>query len=202
VVTIINIQDIISLTSLGIATLILVVLSVRIKNLSIQLSAEPKPIPTFREPPTDISSAIIELMDLRLKREALSHMIARAYELTSKGELSEDIKDMIVSKASDELRKVEERIGILEKYEELDRLMREKEDIERSFREKLEDISSKIEKLREALALTVVEPVEKKKVKVEKPEKPKVKRERKPRKPRELDELMQELEKILREEEE
>jgi hypothetical protein len=141
-------------------------------------------------------------MDLRLKREALSHMIARAYELTSRGELSDEIKDMIVSKASEELRRVEERISILEKYEELDRLIKEKDELEREFKDKLDDISGRIEKLREALAISVEEVAEKEEEKPEKVEKPKVKKERRPRKPRELDELMRELEKILKEEEE
>jgi hypothetical protein len=188
---------------MGLATIILVILSVRIRSLNIQLSHAPPHPPLSREAPPDISDAIVELMDLRLKREALSHMIARAYELTSKGELSVDIKDMIVSKASEELRRVEERIALLEKYEELDRLIKEKEELEKEFKEKLNDISGRIEKLQEALAISIKEvEVKEEEEKPEKVEKPKVKREKKPRKPRELDELMRELEKILKEEEE
>jgi len=183
-----------SYTPFAISIAILLMMIYRIRNLSISTHTSLKPATQIE----DYSTLMIELTNLRLRRDALRDMITKVYELANKGKIDDNIKRAILDQISMDLSKIEERIIYLEKYEELNTLIKEREKVEKEYKKKIEELDQKISSLRKIIS----PPPERKKE--EKPKETKEKRvEKKPREERkDLSQVMEEIMRLLSEAEE
>lgn len=182
-----------AISPLLVSTILLIIVIYRIRSISLvsePIAAQPTQITS------DYTSLLAELTTLRLRRDSLRDTIAKIYELATQGKIDDNVKRMILDKVTRDLNQVEKRLSYLEKFEELNRLIRERRALEKEYKRKIEEIDSKISKLRRVVgALTMEKKIEgKKEGKVEKGAEKTVKR-----KIRDLSEVMEEITRLLKE---
>jgi len=190
-----DLNYIISYTPFAVSIAILLLMIYRVRTLTTPTRV------SARAPITeDYSSLLIELTNLRLRRDALRDMITKVYDLADKGKISEGVKRAIVERINRDLTQIEKDIEHLEKYEELNMLIEEKRKLEAEYRRKIKELDERISSLRKIIGPPSVkeekrEVKEKKKVKGKREVKEEKKRERR----KELSQVMEEIMKMLSE---
>jgi len=190
-----DLNYIISYTPFAVSIAILLLMIYRVRTLTTPTRV------SARAPITeDYSSLLIELTNLRLRRDALRDMITKVYDLADKGKISEEIKRAIIERINRDLTQIEKDIEHLEKYEELNMLIEERRKLEAEYRRKIKELDERISSLRKIIGPPPVKE-EKREVKEEKKvkEKKEVKEEKKRERKKELSQVMEEIMKMLSE---
>lgn len=133
-----------------------------------------------------------QVKELELRREILRTAILNVYKQYEEGKISDELKNLLVSKFESELDEIESKLATLKDYAELESLKEEYEKLVREYEEKKRRLESKISELERKLKPP-------KKEEKEKREEEKKEKEEKRKEEDALDEILREVSKIIEE---
>jgi len=99
------------------------------------------------EKPTDRKSSQ-RLNELLLNREILSYTITRLYEAEIKGEITEDVRDEMVTQHEEKLTVLNSEITQMQRYNQLEELEGQRSTLTSSVSKRIKSIQQEIDKVR------------------------------------------------------
>lgn len=99
------------------------------------------------EKPTDRKSSQ-RLNELLLNREILSYTITRLYEAEIKGEITEDVRDEMVTQHEEKLTMLNSEVTQMQRYNQLEELEEQRSTLTSSVSKRIKSIQQEIDKVR------------------------------------------------------
>ena len=180
-------EDLLLISVSGAISLLIILLSTVnlnrfLKNIS---SSKVKPVAVYSE----VGNYIAKKKELEYMKDIIQKTIVRIYKEHEEGKISEEEKDLLLSKFKDRLLEVEKELGEVSLYAELETLEREYKKLIDDFEKRKGELEGKIDEIKNKLRI--------KEVKTGKAEEKHEEKE-KPKKEEDLSELMKKVAEMMK----